>query len=253
MTDFMPVGSACRGPSRASLARFSVGEMGAADQADVSRHVQTCEGCQRELADLAADRSAVALSVPWTRIEARLAAASTSRRARRLRTMILAPLGICAALTLWLADDRAPSLPEVRSKGAVGLSFAVREETGAREGIDGEALRAGDAIRIRYSAGGAPYLLVVGVDADGRVFPYFEENGQSRRAADTAGLLPDSVVLDADPRPERVYLFASQAPLDLAGIEAVARRSLDQGLTIESMDRLPVNADQASILLRKRR
>ncbi len=251
MTEIRPVTPVCGGPSYAALVRYDVGELPPAERLLVQGHLRACPACRGELELFAADRDAFKAAVP---LKALLTAADGQGREMRpqwrRRVAGLVPFAALAVLALWLQpSSEAPD--GVRPKGGATLSFAVRTSDGSREGVDGEALRSGDAIRLRYSSGGAPYVLVVGVDADGRVFPYFEEAGRSRASESAGGLLPNSVVMDSDPRPERIFLLASSRPVAVDEVKSAARERLEHGATIETLERLPIDAEQATVFLRK--
>jgi len=97
-------------------------------------------------------------------------------------------------------------------------------------------------------------VLVAGVDADGKVFPYFHQGDRSAQAATSPTPLPNSVVLDTDTRPERIFAVCSNEPLGVDELRPLAQDALrTAGGRIEQVKalNLPAEAVSASVLLNK--
>jgi hypothetical protein len=244
-----PPRGACGTPLGA-LRGLDAGELAGEELARVRGHVDGCAECRTVLADFEAERRALAVALPLPALERRLAA----RPPRWPRLVLGVLLPAAAALGAWALatrpDDEAPAAVRAKGGDAAELSFLVKTADGAREGVDGERLRAGDALRLRY-AGPRPFVLVFGVDADARVFPYVAAGDRSAPAAAGRQLSPGAVTLDADPRPERIFALWSDTPVGLDEVRLAAREGLQRAGSIERLERLPLPGDQATVLLRK--
>jgi hypothetical protein len=257
MSDVQPLPSPCGGPRLAELRRFDTGELTGDDRDRIRHHTEACPRCQATLRDFAADRLALQTSVPFAALERRVASRPTAlTRLWRRITLVsfggaLAAAGVILLMHPTTATDGAPAPSVTRTKGGVALDYMLKRGTQVTEGRDGENLKAGDAIEFRYSSGGLPYVLIVGVDADGRVFPYVVAGDRSAPAGRGTTIAPNSVVLDADPRPERVFAVFSREPVAVDEIKPAARDGLTEKGGIVGLTALPGFPDQASLLLNK--
>jgi hypothetical protein len=125
-----------------------------------------------------------------------------------------------------------------------------------RPGHDGDRLGAGDRLRFRYDTGGLPYVLIVGVDSDGVVFPYVADGNQSHRALAGVDYAADAVELDADVRPERMFALYSREPINLEAVKPAARQGLATAGSIQALVTIPGFSEpgamgQATVLINK--
>lgn len=258
MPDIPPVTAPCGGPSWAELRRLDTGEIGGAQRVRFLAHTDKCARCQAVLTEFAADHAALQTTLPFAALEHRLSRHrwSLTRSWQRIVAALLVPVGAVAIFLLVpRPTNQAPLSPMTHLKGGgPGLDFVVKSGDALHDGRDGESLKAGDALRFRYSAGGMPYVLIVGVDADGKVFPYLSSGDRSAKASTGATLAPNAVVLDKDPRPERVFAVYSDQPIGVDEVGAAAK----DGMTaahgqIDRLSSLPGFSSQASLLLNKAR
>jgi anti-sigma factor RsiW len=258
MSDIQPLPSPCGGPSLHELRRYESGELSETDRSRVRSHAEHCARCQTALFEFVADRRAVRTAVPFAALERRLEAQRSSflSRWRRIALGLVLPIAAGAAALLlvpFLGVDHSVPSPAVRTKGGgPTLDFVVKSGDRIHDGHDGEKLQTGDALRFRYSAAGLPYVLIVGVDSDGKLFPYLSAGDRSARAETGAVLSPNAIVLDNDPRPERVFAIYSQDPV---AVDEVAP-AIHDGLRtahgrIDAMSMLPGFPTQATLLLNK--
>lgn len=252
MNDFPPIEQPCGGPALTTLRRLDAGELPDPERTGVQAHVDACDRCQSVLRDFAGDLAAARIALPFVALEARL-----ERRPRlagrlwsKLAMAIALPVAALAGVMLMV---RAPE-SDVRVKGAA-LEYAVKTADGARDGKDGEALHPGDVIRLRYDASNRPWVLIVGVDADGAVFPYLSDGDRSAPAAAVKAFAPGAVALDDDPRPERIFALFSSEPIGVDELKPAARDALKAvGGRVEALRTLPLglaNVEQATLLLNK--
>lgn len=246
--EFVPDGCA-----RHRVVRYETGELAGGERRAFESHLGSCARCAATLADLVAEKRAFQVAIPFSAFE-RAVEERTGRRRRLSWRAILWPLcalGAAAALLLVPRTEEQP-WDGVKGGGAVLRVFA-RAESGARAVEPGEALGAGDALRLQAGAGGRRFLLVVSVDADGRVQPWLAAGGQSVPAGEGPTFVPGSLVLDEDPRPERLFALASDRPLTVAEVEAATRAAARAEGGVEKLERIPnLEAEQASFLVRKR-
>lgn len=249
--DYVPAGCA-----RHTALRYETGELGGEEKTVFESHLAGCAHCQATLDDLAADKRAFQAAMPFAAFEAGLARRTERARPFWSRRLVLWPLlaagAAAAALVLMPASGTSPGAWDGIKGGGPSLRYYVKTVVGARPGVDGEALRAGDALRLQAGAGGRKYLLVIGVDADGKIYPWLSADGRSVPAGTEATMLPGSVVLDDDPRPERIFALASDAPLALADVARAAEAAVRAAGGVAGLRQIPgVDAEQASVLIQK--
>lgn len=128
----------------------------------------------------------------------------------------LALAGAAAALLVFANRPQAPTgitPPGETVMAKSGLKLTVFRARGddVESLLSGDSVTAGD--RLRFVAENVPQgpgqLMVVGVEADGAVFPYFPAEGRSIAAHGTLqadGALPGSAVLDPSQGREQVWL-----------------------------------------------
>ncbi len=255
MNELSPIEAACGGPSLATLRRYDTGELAPADAARVQAHVDGCEACQAVLGDFSAERTAVRLEVPFSAIEARLPGGRALAKLRRFSLYLALPL-IGAAAALFLVPRRTTNgeAPAIRRKGA-RLDYFVKTPAGVRPGNQFAGLRPGDRIRFRYDAERMKYVLIVGVDPDGKVSAYAASGDRSMRSAGPGlNLVPSAVTLDADPQPERVFALFSNEPIAVDEIVPAAKDALHEAHgDVTRVKHLPLARDveQATVLLRR--
>ena len=168
-------------------------------------------------------------------IAARVATGRRQRtRRRRLVAAVAGTLAMLIVVVLALRGQRGtpagvPDEEVTRAKGATRL--VVYRNAGERaERLDEESLvHAGDALQIRYKAGGARHGVIASIDGNGVVtlhFPASEHDETALSARPTS--LPDAYILDDAPRFERFFFVTADTPIDvgrtLAALRTFARR-----------------------------
>lgn len=214
-------------------------------------HLRSCERCRSRLALFEADREAAAPTV--ARLVARAEAQHAERRPLALRPLFWGGLAaVAAVMLLVIARPLDEPATDLRFKGA-GLRFVVQRAGQVQPGVSGAAFRAGDALRFVVTLDAPAQVLLVGIEADGKVSVYFPADGDHSAAlpagADQA--LPGSIVLDDARATERFVGLFSAEPLTRAQIETAVHAALARGEPLTHLDELPETTTQHWVVIRK--
>jgi hypothetical protein len=120
--------------------------------------------------------------------------------------------------------------------------------------VDGADFLPGDRLRIAYSKERPGFLLVFGVDDQGRVFPYYDDKALTGVAVEAGArvLLPGSVELDAYKGWERVFALWSEHQLGDDVVRSAVHAALSGGNSdIRRTTILDLPVEQMSFLLRR--
>lgn len=177
------------------------------------------------------------------------------RRRRPIWAFIALPALAAAAIAMIVVARPAPKPAELAIKGdATWQVFANRDgQTFAVH--DGTRLGAGDRIRFAVIPDGARFLLVASIDGAGAVSVYYPYGGTASGKLEPGDRveLPDSIVLDAAPGPERLFALFSDAPIETSNV-AEQLRAIGAGGpdAIRGMHTLTVDSRaQASLVFEK--
>ena len=112
-------------------------------------------------------------------------------------------------------------------------------------------LRAGDRIRFGVMAGDARFVVVASVDGRGHASIY-QPSTPIAAGKEPLVLLPDSIVLDDAPGPERIFaLFSDRKVEDAEVTAALAALGAAGADAIRATARLALPYDQASVVFEK--
>jgi hypothetical protein len=202
-------------------------------------HVDGCDACREARAAHAADSQEFLEEVAPRTFPAVLRQIVAENAPRRPQGKVWAwPLllvGVAAAFALWLRPavlpERAPA-PAVASKPDVGIKGGGRMHVYVKRGghvfeiDDGAVLAPGDAVRFFVDPSGLDHLVVGSVDGAGKASIYFPHEGERSARVEPARRLevPNSVVLDDAPGPERLFAVFSRAPLSTDEVRAALER-----------------------------
>ncbi len=191
----------------------------------------------------------------------------------------LATLILAFGASLWLARSPATTEPSpgLRFKGGegsatsaltgveepVGVRFFVRRDGEVVPGVPEGIYREGDQIRFTYWSGDNDYLMLLSVEDSGVVSVYYpddaggEEGDESIQIARGRNLpLEGSIVLNDYVGHERFFALFSPVPISVDHVKNRAASAVvalrREGEDVRSLDRLPVEAPQASFWIRKR-
>ena len=176
------------------------------EAARVAAHLDACERCRSDR-DVAAEARA-------RFVRRGLAAPRPRPRLAWLALPVLAAAAL--AFALWPRAQES----DLGIKGdAAWQVFAHRGER-TFEVHDGTMLAPGDRVRFVVIPGGAHYVTVASIDGAGAASIYYP----SQRVDGPRVELPDSIVLDRAPGPERMFALLSEEPID---DEAVSQKLRD--------------------------
>jgi len=254
--------SAC--PSRLELSRWEA-ESPCDRPAHVTSHVESCVRCGAIWDDLLACRAWLLGADPEesSRRAARTIIAGVKARRQRRRWWRLAvpALLVPAAAALALAVSPAfltgpASAPShgLRSMGGLIVETYYKRGGKVSAATDGQDFLAGDRLRFAYTSDRPGYLSVFGVDDQGHVFPYYEEDSLAGVYVEPGArvLLPGSVELDDHHGWERIFALWSETELaDDAVRMAIAAALSAAGQDIRRATALDLPVEQVSILLRR--
>lgn len=117
---------------------------------------------------------------------------------------------------------------------------------------DGDRLAAGDALRFVLSPTGLPYVLIASVDGAAQISVYYPFRGETSAQIDGKRTVsvPDSIVLDKAPGPERIFVIHSERPIPASlARDALARLGAGGATAIRAARRLPIEGTLQSTLL----
>ena len=220
-------------PSQAVLDAFELEEL---EDVQLRIHIETCERCQRRLAERREAFSAIRgrdeliraihVAVAGSRPEQN---AAPFRKRQTWRFVGLAAIAASAALAFLTVVPVGPELTETtRAKGSIGLSVYVERSGRATRANSGEQFRPGERIRFEVDLPRGGEVMIVGQEASGRVYNAFPagtgivESQAFRTGVDQ--LLPGAVALDASLGRETLYLIRCARSFDSTQIQIKAAR-----------------------------
>jgi hypothetical protein len=231
---------------------------------EITSHVGRCSRCAAVCVDIIAAR-ALLLGADPALASARavrvIMEEAQQRKSRRRLLRFLAPAFLVpATAALLLLARPVLHLHGDGNQAGNAIKGGLIVETYCKRGadvfpaIDGGDFLQGDRLRFAYSKDRPGFLLIFGVDDQGRVFPYYEENALNgvRVEAGARVLLPDSVELDDHKGWERVFAVWSESQLAddvMRAAIAAALSAADSDIRRATVLDLPV--EQMSLLLRR--
>jgi hypothetical protein len=233
--------------------------------AEFVAHVQGCGRCSAVLDDISSARSLLLGAYP---AEASARAARTimdevqQRRARRRWLRFLAPVFLVPAAAALLLIVRPALHSHGQGDSSSGTSFkgGLIVETYCKRGdkvfpaVDGSEFLAGDRLRFAYSSDRPGFLLVFGVDDQGKVFPYYEEHGLVGVGVEAGAhvFLPGAVELDSHQGWERVFALWAETQFADDVVRAAVGAALSAAASdLHRMTALDLPVQQVSMLLRR--
>ena len=151
---------------------------------------------------------------------------------RRVWLSAMLPLVAAAAILLLFLPRLLEPSPGEREKGsgALALDVVVRHADGHVEALapDGR-VHAGEAIRFLVTTPRAGHLVILGLDAAGKVSVYVADGDDAHPVArGQKQPMPGSIVLDATPGAERLVALECEARFPVATAVDAGRRSLER-------------------------
>jgi hypothetical protein len=250
-------------PSRLELSRWEA-HSEPERPAEFVAHVAGCARCSAVLEDISSARALLLGADP---------AAASARAARNILEMVeqrrstrrwlrfLAPVFLVPAAAALLLVAR----PAVHSHGEGDRAGTANKgglivETYCKRGdkvfpaVEGGDYVEGDRLRFAYSHDRPGFLLVFGVDDQGRVFPYYEEQSLVGVRVEPGArvFLPGAVELDNHKGWERVFALWSETQFSDDVVRAAARAALSAvDSDVRRISALDLPVQQVSMLLRR--
>ena len=198
--------------SALQLDELALGVLPELEAARARAHVDGCARCR-------GDRDAA------SELRASFRPIAIVRPARRWWWLAAPMLAAAAAVALFVMRGGAPATePDLAIKGDASWQVFARRGEATFQVLDGAKLAARDRVRFIVVPDKARYLLVASIDGGGHASIYFPFDGARSGKLDGARVeLPDSIVLDDSPGPERVFALFSDEPLDAAAVSEQLR------------------------------
>ncbi len=163
--------------------------------------------------------------------------------------LVFASIACLMIAVLWTRQEA----PLVLSKGGAHLGYYVSRGDEVRKGKKEMELLSGDLLRFFYSSDKNRYLLLVGVEADGRLSTYFPAGGNESEAI-TKGeeiYLPGSSAWAPRTSFERFFALFSERPISVKEVGDDLSKVLEQHPP-RDIEELSLDADQTTFLLVRR-
>jgi hypothetical protein len=249
-------------PTRIELSRWEAAPE-LARPLELTEHVRVCGRCSAIFDDIVAARSLL-LGADPVETSARAARAIMEkvheRRNRRRWLGLIFPIFLvpAAAALLLLAKpvlDTPPTKPasQVRIMGHLILETYCKRGEDQFLAEDGADYLAKDRLRFAYSVDKPGFLLLFGVDDQGKVFPYYQENALVGIPVEPGAkvLLPDAVELDDHKGWERIFALWSETQLTESAVRTAISAAFSQNSDLRHITSLDLPVDQVSMLLRR--
>jgi len=227
-------------------------------------HLAGCGRCRARLAERDQARERFVREVYPVTLAAVEAAGERARPGAGWLGWLLRPalLGVAAGVLVlslagllwWRGGEGPPPDSYVGVKGGASLQVWARRGERVFPVGPGARLRAGDLLRFVPRLPGPGYMMIVSVDARGKVSPYHPPAGGRAAAVRPplgAPALPGSIELDESRGPERLWLLFSTREFELGEVEAAAAEGLRAAGSLEALAVLPGELEQASLLVWK--
>jgi hypothetical protein len=198
----------------------------------VTAHAAGCARCSARLDDFRRARDEAQPLLDAIRARSDAGGGSVVPLKRRVWLSAMLPLVAAAAILLLFLPRLLQPSTGVREKGssALLLDVVVRHADGRVEALapDGR-VRAGEAIRFLVTTPRAGHLVILGLDAAGKVSVYVADGDDAHPVArGQKQPMPGSIVLDATPGAERLVALECEARFPVATAVDAGRRSLDR-------------------------
>jgi len=234
------------------LERYRLGELTAAQKAEVEKALEADEALRARLQSLEADTQAT-----LDRYKARAVGIEVRRRAAEVRPSrsLVPALAFSFGLVLAVAGSVAllHRPDDIRLKGELGdpALHIYRQTSGSPERLEpGAKVRPHDRVQVEVELAGERSLVVVSIDAVGHATLHYPLNGDTVAPAGFKAL-PQAFELDESPGFERFFLVTSKQPMDSGVVYQAAERLARGPVARTASLALPFASTQRSLLLDK--
>jgi hypothetical protein len=190
-----------------------VGDLPAGDAEEVKRRIESCEHCQRRVAELEAEQQAFA---------ARPTPIWLGRPKPRNFAGIAVAITAVAAAALLFVRPGGEDPGTIRLKGGDRFGYVVVAPDGTVRGDqDSAVVLPGDELQWRFRTVSDRYVAVLSKDPAGTVSVYYPDGPQAELVrAGPERTLPIAVRLDATVGEETLYGLVCTEPVELAPVRA---------------------------------
>jgi hypothetical protein len=203
-----------------SLAQATLTE---AERPMAAQHLEACAECRAELESARSLRERFSREV-FARTVPRIRTASGWSLPWPTKNWLLPALaGAFVVAAVLIVPLRSMLEPAFSVKGDPTLRVFVHRGDRVFQVKESDALQPGDQVRFEVMPAGYPYLLIASVDGAGHANIYLPFGGRESAeiSPERALMSPGSIVLDATPGPERVFVLLSKRPLPAAEVASV--------------------------------
>lgn len=187
-------------------------------------HTASCAACRSTVEEIQNETQAFLVKHPFTsfnaRIEERARGASKKSFFAGAWLLKVAPLGVMAALALFMIRVYDPQ-GDVRYKGAVELGYYIQAGGEAVKGPKTGPARAGDLIRLYLQTQKENSVVIAGIEEGGKITVYYPDQAAVGATVPKGQLylFPDSIQLDDSPNDELFVAVFSKKQLPVAQIQ----------------------------------
>jgi hypothetical protein len=201
------------------LERLRAGELRGEQAREVQRHVDGCEACTAQLAQLALGFNAWPEADP-VRMLAAIRRGIEERpqglagRWRARWRAALAPLAVAAVAGigfLVLQTNGPADGPRNRVKGGPTLHVFRQKGGVAVEALSGERFTPGEPLQLTVDLPADSLVRIIGIEAGGRLYPIWPSEGDppfARMKAGSGQRIPGALTPDETPGPETFHVIA---------------------------------------------
>ena len=144
--------------------------------------------------------------------------------------LVAVPVVAAAAVLLLVRGHHAE--PDLGIKGGAAWQVVALHGEHELRVKDGTVLAAGDKLRFVVVPNGARYVMIASIDGAGAASIYYPAVKLEGARVE----VPDSIVLDDAPGPERLFALFSDAPLDAAAVESKLKTLADKVRDAKRLD-----------------
>ncbi len=219
--------------------------------APVDAHLAGCASCQARLLQMRQEGDHFRQFVYPRTLDAVLER-SERKRGWRWIWLVAAPALAAAAAVALVVRPGAPAEDYLGTKGgALGFAVFAGGAKGVRAVDDGAQVPAAAALRFRVHPSAACHLWIASLDAAGQISRIYPAEGEGGALVSGTAALPGGAVLDGRQGPERFYAVCTRRPLPFSALEKSVRGAAPGVRTAKTLQGLPEDATQSSVLVEK--
>ncbi len=222
------------------LERYRLGELDAAEKAQIEKALETDAGLRGRVANLEASDAEIRAQYPTLPSRSRPVRAPEAPVSRAWLVPVFVAVAAAVLAVVFIprggGDDDT-----IRIKGDVQLRLFKQAAAEPERLADGARVKPHDVVQVAFELGGAKHVVVASVDGAGQTTLHWPADGQTS-APPGFKALPSSFELDEAPGFERFFLVVSAEPLStrevLDAVRAAGRigsPALGNSVTVRSL------------------